>query len=622
MFAADQHITDTLTMDDVKHMSLASSLEVLVCSSGGLGLTLATPLQRAICRVASGAPLGELENHPHVREAIGRTDLLWNEPPQEVYLLGPSRTGKSTIIAGLALLATQTVDVSHAMAVAVRGERPRYTIISIEKDKAEVIFNVIANALRGPLSSWASQEPSDSTQRAYVMHPAGIEVEIVVAAGKAGGSAVISRWCLGLALDEATRMHGDERQVSITQTRTAALDRLLGGAQIVYLGSKWNTDGHVYETAKTFGGVPDKTKSIVVVGWDGAEGHKLNPLYYTEKKYMEIKNKDNGDSAYLVATNKWQSPPRNIFSLDYLYRLARPAPKCSCDSKQRAGLPSEFGAACPHGDSQPNPRQFYLPIIDPATKRNAWSLVILTVREIRSSSPSDMLEVCPACARFGEKFGNGGVCAMCRGTRKVGKILGYRDDVALVRQWQGTSVVPLDPDKIFEEIAGLLRPYRCSTCYTDEWSSDANKALALHHGIYLSVILNSEGKHFRMKDKVAGYDGIASALAMNDKCHYGKRSIELHPCPALLGDLSRIVRRATQSGVVIDTPTSSDGRHCDLAEALARGYTQVLQRPDEVEVFNDPSLAAEMEERDRMSMGDDGSGWSDTVYDELIYDDE
>jgi hypothetical protein len=548
-------------IDKAAERALRTNLEAIVTFRAGLGLTAATPLQRAICRIATGEPLAELASHPDVIEAVGRVDLLWGQP-DELYLLAPSRTGKSTIIAGLALRATQTVDL--AAAGDVKGERPRYTIISIEKDKAKAIFAVIAEALRGPFAHLAARDPSDSSLTAIVHHPSGAEVEIVVAAGKAGGAAVLSRWCIGLALDEATRMHGDERQISVKATRTAALDRLLPGAQIVYLGSKWGTEGPVYEAAKEHGGRPSRQKSVVVIGWEGCEGHTLNPLQYPPGKYEAIRAKDDGESAWLVATNQWQSPPQKIFALSYLQKLARPAARCDCDARQRAGLPSSNSEpACPHNDSPPHPRQHYVAVIDPATRGNAWALVLLTVREL---------------------------------------IDGYRDDVALCRQWQGSSAAPLDPNAVFAEIAELLRPYRCNRVYTDPWGADALRTVARQHGLYLIEVLSPEGKALRMADKVQSFEAVKSALAMHERGHHDHRSLELHPCPALLGDLSRVVKRTTLSGVVVELPLTGDGRHCDYAAALALGYTQVLQRPDrEPEQLPGDWTQHELDEADKMA---------------------
>ena len=47
------------------------SLEGLMTHEDGFGLDTATPLQRAIFRIAGGDPLEELADHPDVIEALG-----------------------------------------------------------------------------------------------------------------------------------------------------------------------------------------------------------------------------------------------------------------------------------------------------------------------------------------------------------------------------------------------------------------------------------------------------------------------------------------------------------------------------------------------------------------------
>ena len=51
-------------------------------------------------------------------------------------------------------------------------------------------------------------------------------------------------------------------------------------------------------------------------------------------------------------------------------------------------------------------------------------------------------------------------------------VLGYRDSIALARQWQGSPAAPLDSDGMWRTIADLLRPYRCNQCISDEWAAD------------------------------------------------------------------------------------------------------------------------------------------------------
>jgi hypothetical protein len=575
---------------EAQALALSHSLECIVTLPTGLGLTTATPLQRAICRVATGEPLGELAEHPHVIEAIGRPDLLWGEQPDEVIVLSPSRTGKSTMAAGMAIRATQTVDLSLATTA---GEPPVIPILSLDKPKARAVYGVVEQALKGPFQHLCVTPPRGSRDggNAMVRHPSGAVVEIAVVAGKADGAAVISRWLIGLIIDEAARMQGSERVINLPQTLSSARDRLLPGAQIAMISSKWAPYGPVYEACQEHGGRPNRAKSIVVIGSLGCEAAKLNPAYYTPARLKKLRDKD--ESAYLVAENRWQSPGENMFDLAYLQSLARPRPTCDCDARQRSGMGSPEKPACPHGDSPPHPRQKYLAIIDPATRGNAWTLVLLTVRELADTDNESA--VATRCLKVRPTIADSRPDPTDVNKTSGRCTVGYRDDVALCRQWQGSSAAPLDPDAIFKEIAELLRPYRCNRVSTDKWSADANRTIALQHGLYLAIVDTT------MRDSVDAYDGIATALAMTERGHTDKRSLELHPCPALHADLSRVTREPVLNGVRVRLPITSDGRHCDYAAALALGHAQVLQRPDAASVHEPADQRRDREERERMA---------------------
>jgi hypothetical protein len=542
-------------------LALRENLEAIVTFHNGLGLTTATPLQRAICRIADGTPLGDLATHPDVLEAVGLVDLLWPGQPDELTVLGPSRTAKSTIAAGMAIRATQTVDLSL---VKMDGLPPCYPIISLDKEKAGSVYGVVKNALEGPYQHLCVRDPvteRDGGGHALVRHPSGRGVEIRVTATKAQGAAVISRWLIGLTIDEAARMQGTGAVINLPETLTAARDRVLPGAQIMLISSKWAPFGPVYEACEEHGGRPCREKSIVVIGAQGCEAPKLNPSYYTPARMADIKAKD--PSAYLVATNRWQAPAENPFDLELLKRLARPAVECSCDARQRAGLPSATGAlACPHNDSPPHPRQHYLAVIDPASKGNAWALLVLTVRELRSGATT--------IESLAAQMTAGATSIML----EAGDVVGYRDSIVLARQWQGSPAAPLDSDGMWREIADLLRPYRCSQCISDEWAAEEHRALALRHGIYLSPYPTTR------QGSVDSLKGIEVALNATAENHYDCRSLELHPCTALIGDLSRTERRVTQAGVSVHYPKTPDGRHCDFAACLVKGHPHVLQRPD------------------------------------------
>src|SRR5438552_3658153 len=59
-------------------------LERLLMSPAAFGLTTASSLQRAVCRIIDGLPLGELATCAEVRAAIGDVDALPSSPPAEV----------------------------------------------------------------------------------------------------------------------------------------------------------------------------------------------------------------------------------------------------------------------------------------------------------------------------------------------------------------------------------------------------------------------------------------------------------------------------------------------------------------------------------------------------------
>jgi hypothetical protein len=165
------------------------------------------------------------------------------------------------------------------------------------------------------------------------------------------------------------------------------------------------------------------------------------------------------------------------------------------------------------------PGNSYAAAIDPATRGNAWTLVVATRQ----------------------------------GDRKV---------IATARQWQGSSMEPLRPREVLEEIAGILRNYELDWCYTDQFAADALRDIAGDSGLTLSV------EDWTAKEKVRLFNNLATQMA--DGC------VELPPDEQLAKDLKVVKRRATQNGVTIVLPKTSDGRHADYAPALARVLSKWL----------------------------------------------
>src|SRR5690606_20536448 len=95
------------------------------------------------------------------------------------------------------------------------------------------------------------------------------------------------------------------------------------------------------------------------------------------------------------------------------------------------------------GDVPPVPGGQYAAAMDPATRGNAWTLVI------------------NECTGRG---GPGGVTPMYR--------------VVLNREWVGSKAKPLSPNRVLEEIAALCAPYGVTMVMTDQHALDALRDLA------------------------------------------------------------------------------------------------------------------------------------------------
>ena len=92
-----------------------NGLEDLVTAAEGMGLETATPMQRAICRIADGKPLDDLAKNRDVADSLGISlkKLRFVKPgvPRELIILSGIRTAKSLMAASIAIWASQTCDM-------------------------------------------------------------------------------------------------------------------------------------------------------------------------------------------------------------------------------------------------------------------------------------------------------------------------------------------------------------------------------------------------------------------------------------------------------------------------------------------------------------------------------
>ena len=465
--------------------ALTSDLELLLTSRLGFGLTTASPLQRAICRALDGRPLDGLEDYAEVRAAFGgesATRSLPRSRPREACLLSAARAGKSMLAGAIASRATQTCDMS---ALAPGDPAPRVSCVSLHLD-TEVVYEHITNAMRSSptLSSLLVRPPA--ANELTVVHPTGRSVDICRVAGARAGGSLISRWSAGVVFDEAPRMLGasDGTVVNLDDARRAVFCRMLPGAQIVEIGSPWAPMGPVYELMMKHWANPSEAFLAI-----RAPGPAMNPAHWTPERCEQLRLTDS--MAYRTdALGEFADPEESLFGADLLR-------ECTSEARPEPGL--RYSAA-----------------IDPASRSNAWTLVIV--------------------AR-------------------------HRDGVVrthFCRQW-----VPkprLLPGEVLDEIREIVAKYPgAESLVTDQWSADAIATLARERGLWVY------DRAWTAERKVDLFGAVHTALL--------ERTLTLCDDSQLRADLQCVKKKATQAGVSIAF-ASVGNRHADYAPALALALEQ------------------------------------------------
>ena len=322
------------------------TLEKLLVGEDYFGLTTATDLQRAICRIADGKGLEDLHRSSVVLDSVGLLPQGIGRP-RELIILSGIRTGKSLFTAALAVYWTQIADVSKLTI----GEVARVSVVSLTVDLARVVFgHIVGNVLGKPKlrTLLAATPTSDSV---ILRHPSGKPVEIKVVAGARAGASLVARWSAGLILDEAPRMIGaDEGIVNYDDARSAVVGRLLPGAQIVSIGSPWAPFGPIYSAVQESWKQPTDRRVIV---W--APGWEMNSVYWTEERVAALKASE--PDVYITdCAAQFATPEEALFN------------SVDLDKCTRAG-PMEL---------PPDPNGAYVAAMDPAIVANSWTFVIAT----------------------------------------------------------------------------------------------------------------------------------------------------------------------------------------------------------------------------------------------------
>jgi hypothetical protein len=235
------------------------SLEAIFTSPKLFGVTTATPVQRAKCRIVSGLPLKELATHPDVLEMCGGTVPQPGEKPREILDISAIRIGKSLFAGAFILWLSQTVDLS--------GTRPsdivRIFVVALKIGGTEAVLKHLLDPMlsKPALRALLVDDPKDislgsvKTSGLRIRHPSGKIIEVLpIPLDRAGGSAV-SVYCAGVVVDEYPRMIGaDDGVRNVEHFHEAVIGRLLPGAGYLATGSPWQPFGPAYDnTVKYFG---------------------------------------------------------------------------------------------------------------------------------------------------------------------------------------------------------------------------------------------------------------------------------------------------------------------------------------------------------------------------------
>jgi hypothetical protein len=283
--------------------------------------------------------------------------------------------------------------------------------------------------------------------------------------------------------------------VNLPDALSAVRGRLLPGAQIDLLGSPWAPRGPIYDMFIDRFGRPGADLLFMV-----AKGPDMNPFHFTPELCAMLEKSD----------------PR-AYRTDVLALFADP---------EDSLLSSIDVEACTRREPlvlDPDPSMECVASIDPATRRNAWTLTILR-------TPKD-----------------------------------GQHQVVMAKQWMGSRSAPLSPRKQFQEIAKLCAPYGVTRVWSDQASWDANYELAEDAGLTLLQHDFNESE----------WRSVARLLEK----HVTERTLELPPDAAMRADILGMQRKLTAKSWTIGLPTTVDGRHGDYAPSLCLALAHAPQAP-------------------------------------------
>lgn len=475
-------------------------LEALLTSPQAFGLASATPLQRALCRASDGEPLGELWEHQEVRDAFG------GERPPEVApdwfcILSAIRCGKSLFAAAKAVQISQNVDLSHPW-ISV-GDEIRIPIVSVRMEEAMAVYNhLVRNLLARPaLRQLLIGEPTANS--VMLRHPSGRPIEVTIAPLSKAGAALVARWLPCVIFDEAPLMAGQQDgKKNLDEALAAISGRVLPGGQVMLIGSPWAPFGPIYDLVQEHFGKPSPATVVA-----RAPGPAMNPIYWTPER-CERMRRTNPSAHRTNVLALFADLEEALFS------------SIEVEEAQRVSMVRPY-----------EPGHHYVAAMDPATRGNAWTLLIIECTGVGGPSGFDPMYA-----------------------------------IALAVQWQGSKTAPLKPDAVIQEIAAHLRHYRLDSVVSDQHSVDAIRAIADRHNLRIVE------RTIRADNRLEMVERARVVLA--------EGRLEIPPDRQLVSDILSAKKRVTSNGVTLVLPRSGDGRHADYVPPLGLAFEFPPDLPD------------------------------------------
>jgi hypothetical protein len=174
-----------------------------------------------------------------------------------------------------------------------------------------------------------------------------------------------------------------------------------------------------------------------------------------------------------------------------------------------------------------SPGHSYVAAMDPATRGDAWTLVVATKRWV------------------------------------AGRL---KRSVVKAKEYHGTTVAPLDPGAVLADIARELAMYGLTSVYSDQASADALKRIG--RDVDMTVVISPS----TAQNKLTRYESLETWMQNGE--------VELPPCPVIRADLLSVVKKLTPNGFTIELPRTGD-RHADYAPSISLALSRKIAAPPE-----------------------------------------